>query len=88
MTRQLVVRYLWVDALRIVHDDDRLKSNEIDRMGNIYVNAILTVSASSPTSAAEGFLCTVEAPKGCELLFLTPNGKFARVPAVSSKEDN
>lgn len=88
VTRKLGVRYLWVDALCIVQDDESSKNKEIDRMGKVYANAVLTISASSSQSAAEGFLRTPEAPNGgCELPLLLPNGKFARVLAVSSKEN-
>jgi hypothetical protein len=46
VTKKLGFRYLWVDALCILQDDQKDKRLEIEAMGNIYRNATLTVAAS------------------------------------------
>lgn len=56
VARALGIDYLWVDALCIVQDDDEDKNHEIARMGVIYTNAYLTLSASGASHCAEGFL--------------------------------
>ncbi|KAF2806749.1 HET-domain-containing protein [Mytilinidion resinicola] len=86
VTRKLGIRYIWVDALCIVQDDETSKNKEISQMGRIYSNATLTISASSSAAATEGFLRKPCAPEGCELPFLLPDGKFGKVLAVPSQE--
>ncbi|VUC24491.1 unnamed protein product [Clonostachys rosea] len=57
VTRSLGIRYLWVDAICIIQDEDEeAKSKEIGQMGKIYKNAAVTIFAASAGSAADGFL--------------------------------
>ncbi|KAJ0417805.1 HET domain protein [Aspergillus carlsbadensis] len=50
-TRKLGYRYLWIDSLCIVQDDNDDWLREAGRMASIYENAVLTLaSASSPDS--------------------------------------
>lgn len=54
--RRLRVRYLWVDALCIIQDDDNDRTAEIAEMGAIYAAAYLTIAASAAEGCADGFL--------------------------------
>ncbi|CAG8950288.1 hypothetical protein HYFRA_00006780 [Hymenoscyphus fraxineus] len=56
--RELGIRYLWIDALCIIQDSLEDKGRELDKMGAIYKNALLTISASSAASCKDGFLQT------------------------------
>jgi hypothetical protein len=56
VTRKLGLRYLWIDSLCIIQDDEEAKTHEIGRMDQIYHNAYVTISASSAKSCDEGFL--------------------------------
>jgi hypothetical protein len=76
VTRQLGFKYLWIDALCIIQDDQADKAIEIEKMGSIYKNSSLTIVASSSKSASEGFLQTRDEPVYCKLPFLLPNGGF------------
>ncbi|KAK3384108.1 heterokaryon incompatibility protein-domain-containing protein [Lasiosphaeria ovina] len=55
---KLGMRYLWVDALCIIQGQDQTAKwmDEIERMGHIYLNAHLTIAASSANAASQGFL--------------------------------
>ena len=56
VTQALNCRYLWVDALCIVQDDEPDREEQCPLMTDIYREAILTISASSSKSMESGFL--------------------------------
>jgi hypothetical protein len=47
-------RYLWVDALCIVQDDEKLKQDQINGMASIFANANLTIIAEQGRNAEFG----------------------------------
>ncbi|KAK5660285.1 hypothetical protein OQA88_12825 [Cercophora sp. LCS_1] len=56
VTRELGIRYLWVDSLCIIQDDDAHKAREIANMRSVYENAVFTLCASSAKKSSDGFL--------------------------------
>jgi hypothetical protein len=56
VTINLGYKYLWVDSLCIIQDDQQDRMAEIAKMPTIYSNAICTIAASFPAKASEGFL--------------------------------
>lgn len=56
ITAALDARYLWVDSLCIIQDDDDDKVREIADMPNIYNEATVTIVAGAAKTAGEGFL--------------------------------
>ncbi|KAF5587294.1 hypothetical protein FPANT_6974 [Fusarium pseudoanthophilum] len=56
LTRELGVRYLWIDALCIIQDSEADWERECTRMADTYANAFLTIAASSSTSVTSHFL--------------------------------
>jgi hypothetical protein len=53
-TRRLGIRYLWVDALCIVQDDETDWKSEASKMGQIYRRAVVTLAATISTSSTYG----------------------------------
>lgn len=68
ITRELKVRYLWVDSLCIIQDSYEDKSKEISRMGDVYENAYVTISATNAMSAYSGFLNPNYTDASCQRL--------------------
>jgi hypothetical protein len=54
LTKKLGERYLWVDSLCIVQDDDADKAEFITRMDLIYSQALLTIVAAAGSDANAG----------------------------------
>ncbi|KAI0198345.1 heterokaryon incompatibility protein-domain-containing protein [Astrocystis sublimbata] len=54
LSRDISLRYLWVDALCIIQGDARDFSDEISRMGAIYANSLVTIAAASSVDSAGG----------------------------------
>jgi Heterokaryon incompatibility protein (HET) len=56
ITRKLGIRYLWIDALCIIQDCRLDWEEQSAKMGDVYGNAYLTLSASKASDVSEGFL--------------------------------
>ncbi|RTE79083.1 hypothetical protein BHE90_006436 [Fusarium euwallaceae] len=56
--RGLSLRYLWIDSLCIIQDDQEDWKREATRMQQVFSNATYVIAASSASSSAEGFLET------------------------------
>lgn len=79
VTKHLNIRYLWIDALCIIQNSDADQREEIDRMGQIYKKATVTIAAASAKSVSEGFLQIRAALEHHTLPFLTPGGSLGKV---------
>jgi hypothetical protein len=62
VTRALGCRFIWIDALCIVQDDENDWATEASRMSDIYAKAWLVLAASTAFDCREGFLHLGEAP--------------------------
>lgn len=56
VTRQLGFRYLWIDAFCIIMDDPTDRTKHVPRMGIIFHNAALTLSAAVSATADDGLI--------------------------------
>lgn len=56
ITRNLGLRFLWIDSLCIIQDSPVDGNREFAVMGNIYCKAILTIATSRANKAADGML--------------------------------
>ncbi|KIM94483.1 hypothetical protein OIDMADRAFT_82724, partial [Oidiodendron maius Zn] len=54
ITRALKVRYLWIDSLCIVQDDDGEWESQSANMGLVYANAKCVISASASRDSNGG----------------------------------
>lgn len=54
VTQELGLRYIWIDALCILQDDDMDKAKIISRMGTIYGNATLNIAACTNSDPTDG----------------------------------
>lgn len=54
ITRKLEIRYLWIDCLCIIQDDAHDWEREASRMGQVYRNSYLTLSASNSADSNAG----------------------------------
>lgn len=75
ITRCLGFRYIWIDALCIMQDDEAEKKSEIMRMDDIYFNAKLNISAAE-ADAFRGLVFTRKA------LAVNPCMVTTKVPGV------
>jgi len=76
VTRRLNIRYLWIDALCIIQDDQADKANEISVMGLVYKNATVTIAAASAKTVNHGFLGDRTPFKACRLPFFLSDTKY------------
>jgi len=58
LTRALAIRYIWIDSLCIVQDDEEDRQRESARMASIYEEAYLTIAATVSADSEMGFLWT------------------------------
>ncbi|RGP64028.1 putative l-serine dehydratase 2 [Fusarium longipes] len=56
LTRQLGVKYIWIDALCIIQDSQSDWERECSRMADTYTNAHVTIAAASSSSVTNHFL--------------------------------
>jgi hypothetical protein len=57
VVRALGLRYLWIDALCIIQDDEADWEVEAGSMGRVYTNSLFTISATSAQNPAQGLFC-------------------------------
>lgn len=56
VTRELRYKYIWVDAICIVQDDEEDCAREVSAMSLVYSGASLTISAAKANNSKQGFL--------------------------------
>ncbi|KAM3084779.1 hypothetical protein ACMFMG_003233 [Clarireedia jacksonii] len=67
VTRKLGVRYLWIDSICIIQEDERDWDIERKRMEDVFSSAYCTIAASSASGTNDGFL-KPRAPMKCAML--------------------
>ncbi|KAK3216250.1 hypothetical protein GRF29_8g2773435 [Pseudopithomyces chartarum] len=82
ITRQLGLRYIWIDSLCIIQDSARDWETESFRMGNIYENSYVTISATG--SSDGGVRCLRDRERPVKLTYtsstaIDPEIRAARI---------
>ncbi|KAH8590213.1 heterokaryon incompatibility protein-domain-containing protein, partial [Bisporella sp. PMI_857] len=65
VARILRIRYVWIDSLYIIQDDDNDWAREAQNMGLIYENSYCTIAATSSNSGSMSFLKHWDKDLGC-----------------------
>ncbi len=71
VARNISIRYIWIDALCIIQDDDDDKNRELAVMGDIYRRATVAITAANAARAADGFLHPLPELSSVSCPFLT-----------------
>lgn len=88
VTRQIGLRYLWVDALCIIQDSIKDRDAEIGQMAQYYQNSSITIIAASASGSDKGILAPKPSPRSLEpdsasyqfqLPLVFPNGEVGVV---------
>jgi hypothetical protein len=82
VTRQLRIKYLWVDVFCIIQDSEEDKSQEIARMAETFKNSVFTISASTSKSAEAGFLEDRPRPQAIRFPFHTTGDREGTVSLI------
>ena len=86
VTRDIGIRFLWVDSLCIIQDSVGDKALEIDAMGSIYKKATITIAAGSASRALDGFLQDRAIPDATSLPIHILTGKTGKVWLAPSRK--
>lgn len=78
VTRMLGIRYLWIDALCILQDDQDDWLKESSQMGSIFKNSLTTIAIHSARNSSEGFLWRRYVP---EFLRIQPRQRRSEEPS-------
>ena len=75
LTNTLGIRFLWVDAVCIIQDDEIDKRNEIRSMRNIFKGSCVTIIAAATTNVHQSFLGPCEDVRTTFDIPLSANGE-------------
>jgi hypothetical protein len=92
LTRELGIKYIWIDSLCIIQDDTKDWERESARMAEVYQNAILTISADGAADGSKGLFHPAEIPlfEEIPIPFQSPTGSgviYARETTLDARGD-
>ncbi|KAK4235539.1 hypothetical protein C8A03DRAFT_17728 [Achaetomium macrosporum] len=89
-SRKLGIRYLWIDSLCIIQDDEHDWRREAARMASIYQNAALVISAARSHGAYGGLYADLPAKHKIHTVKHTPGASRhrSRCPTPSDDDEN
>jgi Heterokaryon incompatibility protein (HET) len=87
LIQKLDMRYLWVDSICIVQDDNIIKNHQIENMGSIFANASLTIIAAEgqhSNHGISGIRGLSEPRQSTQHIFALPNGiRVCHEPSIN-----
>ncbi|KIJ53985.1 hypothetical protein M422DRAFT_221543 [Sphaerobolus stellatus SS14] len=90
ITRKMGIQYLWIDALCIIQDDSSDWEREAAKMGDIYANSYLTVSAAAASDSSKGCFIPRSRPESVAFDYTSSDkisGKLVVSPIPIEKDD-
>jgi hypothetical protein len=89
VTRALNLRFLWVDALCILQDNEEDKARECSRMDQIYQQAYVTIAAARAEDCHDGFMDGAESITDLlpRLPILCSDGRQGSVFVIPNEKD-
>jgi hypothetical protein len=94
ITRQLGIKYLWIDCLCIIQDSTQDWEEESKMMGSIYRNALVTISAATSQGSTDGILRSslipskIEEPPSPELSIDSNSSDKVQVSLKDEEEES
>ncbi|KAI2462981.1 hypothetical protein F4781DRAFT_426743 [Annulohypoxylon bovei var. microspora] len=83
VVRTLEIKYIWIDSLCIIQDDELDWGNEAARMEQVFSGAYFTIALSSARSSNEGFL-SPHKPRPCVQLSTQSMGRLYVCPNIDN----
>jgi len=81
VVRALGVQYLWIDSLCICQDDEEEWERESSRMSSVYLNAYLTIAATTAKDSSEGLFRNRSPPQYIKMVYISEKGTNYQVLA-------
>ncbi|KAK3897153.1 HET-domain-containing protein [Staphylotrichum tortipilum] len=89
---ELGIFHVWIDSLCIVQDDFESLATEIAKMPQVYGHAVVTISVSRTSRAADGFLADIDPrellTEPFRLRYECPNGIIGSIYVVGVPDKN
>jgi hypothetical protein len=89
LVMKMGTRYLWVDSLCIVQDDDVTRDHQIENMGSIFANGSFTIIAAEGEHSNHGIsgIRNISQPRqSTQEIFDLPNGiRVCHVPTINDR---
>jgi len=87
-TRNLGVRYLWIDSLCILQDSEADWQAESVQMGCVYQNGLCNLAATASSDGHDGLFQQEDAIRSCDNKVKIPHAGFGNIFNVSVHFDN
>jgi Heterokaryon incompatibility protein (HET) len=88
VTKELGLRYLWIDSLCIIQNSKEDKRAEISKMRQIFKHSLVTISAANARSVSQGFLAPRPQPiPSIRITLRCPDGSGGVVLLYSDGEE-
>ena len=82
ITRRPGLRYLWIDSLCIMQDDEQDWKREAKKMGDVYANAYLALAVDSSTDDSSGCYVTFDEKK--DIPFVSMDNRSLGRPTITN----